>query len=105
MDSLESGTAFPQDVEVLAHSALPADQAQSNTRNGPVFYSDMTYFTDPNTKAGVWDSGTNNWIAALGELGPAYNRSPAICCGCSARPLPPACTLRRPNWRNFYANG
>ncbi len=28
-------------------------------------YSDMTYYTDPQTGAGVLDTGTNNWIPAL----------------------------------------
>ena len=65
VDSLQPRATHPADVQVLAHSALPANQAQANTRDGNIFYSDMTYYTDPATKAGVWDSGTNNWIPAL----------------------------------------
>jgi len=66
VDSLAPANAkYPADVQVLAHSALPANQAQANTRSGDVFYSDMTYYTDPASNAGVWDSGTNNWIPAL----------------------------------------
>jgi hypothetical protein len=65
VDSLEPVAAHPKNVEVMAHSPLPAGRAQPNTRAGSVFYSDMTYYTDPVTKAGVWDSGTNNWIPAL----------------------------------------
>lgn len=65
VDSLEPGLSYPANVQVLAHSALPANQAQANTHSGPVFYSDMTYYTSPTSKAGVWDSGTNNWIPAL----------------------------------------
>jgi hypothetical protein len=65
VDSLEGGLAHPSDVQVLAHSALPANQATVNTHNGSVFYSDMTYYTSPTSKAGVWDSGTTNWIPAL----------------------------------------
>lgn len=65
VDSLEAGQSHPANVEVLAHSALPADHGQASTHDGPVFYSDMTYYTDPRTQAGVWDSGTNNWIPSL----------------------------------------
>ncbi|HEY2698348.1 MAG TPA: N,N-dimethylformamidase beta subunit family domain-containing protein [Pseudonocardiaceae bacterium] len=65
VDSLQPRATHPADVQVLAHSGLPASQAQANTRDGNTFYSDMTYYTGPNAKAGVWDSGTNNWIPAL----------------------------------------
>ncbi|HEX3787757.1 MAG TPA: N,N-dimethylformamidase beta subunit family domain-containing protein [Pseudonocardiaceae bacterium] len=65
VDALAPDDAYPPDVEVLAHSALPAAQGEPNTRAGPVFYSDMTYYTDPAGKAGVWDSGTTNWVPAL----------------------------------------
>lgn len=65
VDSLAPVAGHPSDVQILAHSPLPANQAQANTRAGPVFYSDMTYYTDPTSHSGVWDSGTNNWIPAL----------------------------------------
>jgi hypothetical protein len=65
VDSLQPRATHPANVQVLAHSALPANQAQANTKMGNVFYSDMTYYADPTSKAGVWDSGTNNWIPAL----------------------------------------
>ncbi|HVV24050.1 MAG TPA: N,N-dimethylformamidase beta subunit family domain-containing protein, partial [Pseudonocardiaceae bacterium] len=65
VDSLENGAAHPANVQVLTHSALPVAKAQANSHNGPVFYSDMTYYTSTTSKAGVWDSGTNNWIPAL----------------------------------------
>lgn len=65
VDSLEPVVGHPADVQVFTHSALPAAKAQANTRAGPVFYSDMTYYTDAASGAGVWDSGTNNWIPAL----------------------------------------
>lgn len=65
VDSLEPPGGHPADVQILAHSTLPAGRAQPGTRSGPVFYSDMTYYSDPASGAGVWDSGTNNWIPAL----------------------------------------
>jgi hypothetical protein len=112
VDSLEPPASHPPNVQVLAHSALPADKAQTHTRVGPVFYSDMSYYTDPVGKAGVWDSGTNNWIPALSSSpaepessarvvraitanllrvlgqGPAGNRQPSV-----------------PNWRQNYPGG
>jgi hypothetical protein len=111
VDSLEPVATHPDDVQVLAHSPLPAGRAQPRTRSGNVFYSDMTYYTDPEGKAGVWDSGTNNWIPALapsaaepessaravqtitGNLLEALGQGPA--------------GLRRPstpNWRQTYPN-
>jgi hypothetical protein len=67
VDSLEPDPAggHPADVQVLAHSALPANKAQPGTRSGNTFFSDVTYYSDPAGGAGVWDSGTNNWIPAL----------------------------------------
>lgn len=69
VDSLEPdpNAGHPANVQVFAHSALPANKAQAGTRDGAVFYSDMTYYSDPASGAGVWDSGTNNWIPALYE--------------------------------------
>ena len=66
VDSLAPVNAtYPPNVQILAHSALPANQAQASARAGGTFFSDMTYYTDPTSNAGVWDSGTNNWIPAL----------------------------------------
>lgn len=65
VDSLEPAQSRPTHVQILAHSALPAAQAQPHIHTGPVFYSDMSYYTDPTSHAGIWDSGTNNWIPAL----------------------------------------
>jgi hypothetical protein len=65
VDSLEPGLTHPASVQVLAHSALPVKQAVATSHTGTTFYSDMTYYTDPKSKAGAWDSGTNNWIPSL----------------------------------------
>ncbi|HEY1573029.1 MAG TPA: N,N-dimethylformamidase beta subunit family domain-containing protein [Pseudonocardiaceae bacterium] len=109
VDSLEPVAAHPPDVQVLAHSPLPVRQGEAASRDGPVFYSDMTYYTDPAGQAGVWDSGTNNWI-------------PALAAGCAGTPCPvptmttnvlrlfgqgPAAhqTPSRPNWRTYYPSG
>lgn len=112
VDSLEPMAGYPANVQVLAHSALPAGQAQARTRHGDVFYSDMTYYTDPASKAGVWDSGTNNWIPALEQ--PCQD---TICSAATVAKMTenllylfgqgPAGRLRPAtgNWRTFYPTG
>ncbi|MDT7661718.1 MAG: hypothetical protein QOD04_1274 [Pseudonocardiales bacterium] len=65
VDSLVPSVGHPPNVQVFAHSPLDARHAQARTQANGVFYSDMTYYTDPVSRSGVWDSGTNNWIPAL----------------------------------------
>jgi hypothetical protein len=67
VDSLEPAKAadHPTNVQILAHSQLPTNKAQANSHKGNEFYADMTYYTNPTTKAGIWDSGTTNWIPTL----------------------------------------
>jgi hypothetical protein len=112
VDSLEPRGGHPADVQVMAHSPLPADEAQPNVRAGASFYSDMTYYTDPVSKAGVFDSGTNNWIPAL-EAGPGEPPSSAVAVRAITANLlhlmgqGPA-GMRRPsvpNWAEIYPSG
>ncbi len=109
-DELGPAGTFPADVQVLAHSPIPVGEVQTNqpTAGGDAF-SDMTYYSDPTSGAGIFDTGTNNWIPALAAC-------PTPGAGC------PAGTLRRitgnllrlfgqgpagrlqpsqPNWRQF----
>jgi hypothetical protein len=70
--------AHPAGLQILGHSPVPLAGSEANGRHwGPVYYSDMTYYTDPVGKAGVFDSGTNNWIAALAPCAPATRSCPA----------------------------
>lgn len=57
--------AHPANVQLFGHSAVPVAGSQVNAQYGSVYYSDMTYYTDPVSRAGVLDTGTNNWIPAL----------------------------------------
>lgn len=57
--------AHPANLEILGHSPVPLADSQANMQRGTVYYSDMTFYTDPTSSAGVFDSGTNTWIAAL----------------------------------------
>lgn len=65
VDSLDLRLSHTPNLDMLGHSTLDARGSQPRTRHGDTFHSDMTYYTDPTSKAGVWDSGTNNWIPAL----------------------------------------
>jgi hypothetical protein len=82
-DELGPAGTFPTNVEVLAHSPIPVSEVQTDepTSGGDAF-SDMTYYSDPTSGAGVFDSGTNNWIPSLAACPTAES-------GC------PAATLRR----------
>ena len=62
-DEFESSTQHVRDEEIFAHSPIPSIGDESNV--GGKAYSDTTYYTDPVSRAGVFDSGTNNWIPAL----------------------------------------
>ena len=61
-DQFNPGT-HPANLEILGHSPIPRAQAQTQ-RSAP--FSDMTYYTDPTSEAGVFDSGINSWIPSLG---------------------------------------
>ncbi len=65
-DHVIGSTLTPSNLQVLAHSPIPAALA---TVAGGVWagysYSDMVYFTDPRSQAGVLDTGDNIWIADL----------------------------------------
>jgi hypothetical protein len=70
--------AHPASLSVFGHSPVPLAGSEANgTHWGSVYYSDMTYYTDPASKAGVFDSGTNNWIAALTPCAPVGRSCPA----------------------------
>jgi hypothetical protein len=56
----------PSNVEVLAHSPISTiDATVSGSSWDGLSYSDMIYFTDPTSHAGVIDTGNNVWIGDL----------------------------------------
>jgi len=65
-DHVISSTLDPANLEILAHSPIPDDEAtvSGNSWDGQS-YSDMVYFTDPQSEAGVIDTGNNIWIGDL----------------------------------------
>ena len=96
-DQFEPGVS-PKNVAILAHSPMPLSEVQTNVRNPA---SDTTYYTDPGSGAGVFDTGTVTWIPdiasspivgqmtanllALFGSGPAGLRAPSV-----------------GNWRSLY---
>jgi hypothetical protein len=73
-DQVEPG-AGPSDLEVFGHS--PIDRALAQTSRGAPF-SDMTYYSDTSSQAGVFDSGINSWIPALSACAEAHGSCPTV---------------------------
>ena len=109
-DEVDPGS-HPANLEILGHSPVPLGDAESSigSERG-VAYSDMTYYTDPSSQAGVLDTGTNNWIPALAACPASQASCPAGAIGQITANLlhlfgqGPAGRLRppNPNWQQVY---
>ncbi len=77
-DRFDVNLAHPGDVEILGHSPLKLSMVQTDLGavNG-VQYSDMTYYDDPTSGGGVFDSGTNNWIYSMRTCSAGEAQCPA----------------------------
>jgi len=109
-DEFDSAT-HPANLEILGHSPVSLGDAESSIGSARgVVYSDMTYYTDPASEAGVLDTGTNNWIPALEPCPASQASCPASAVaqitanllhlfgqGPAGRLQPP-----RPNWQQVY---
>jgi hypothetical protein len=62
VDKFDEIYGQPADDQIFGHSPIPAHLGQTSIG---AFFSDMTYYTNAATGAGVLDTGTNNWIPAL----------------------------------------
>jgi hypothetical protein len=62
VDQFEQADGQPANDQIFGHSPISASLGQHNT---VPWFSDMTYYTNASTDAGVIDTGTNNWIPAL----------------------------------------
>jgi len=68
IDHVSTSYPMPSNLEVLGHSPVPLSEALTGEGEWSGYtYSDMTYYTDPKSDAGVFDSGTVNWITTLNE--------------------------------------
>jgi hypothetical protein len=78
IDHVISTSVTPKNLEILAHSPISTSTGTfSGETWGGKSYSDMVYFTDPHSMAGVIDTGNNIWI---GQLRPCKKTQP----GCPA---------------------
>lgn len=78
IDHLAPAYPMPQNIEVLGHSPVPLAVAYTNQGQwGSDTYADTTYYTDQKSKAGVFDSGTVNWIDAMSPCPPQAHACPA----------------------------
>lgn len=67
IDHVDEYPGMPTNLTVLGHSPIPLSKAYTNQGTwGADTYSDMTYYTDPRSEAGIVDTGNNNWINAMG---------------------------------------
>jgi hypothetical protein len=66
----------PSNVQIFSHSPIAPKLGQTDLG---AFFSDMSYYTDPKTGAGVLDTGTNNWIPALTDDHSGCASGPASC--------------------------
>jgi hypothetical protein len=69
---------YPTNLQILGHSPVPLQDAVSEEGELQGFlYADMTYWSDPTSGAGIFDSGTTNWIPSLAPCPPAAVSCPA----------------------------
>jgi hypothetical protein len=64
VDQFDQGDGQPGDDQIFGHSPISGGEGQHNMSP---WFSDMTYYTNSSTGAGVLDTGTNNWIPALDD--------------------------------------
>jgi hypothetical protein len=70
-DHVISSALTPTNIEILAHSPIPlAEATVSGEQWSGQSYSDMVYFTNSRSKAGVIDTGNNIWVGDLRACAP-----------------------------------
>jgi hypothetical protein len=77
VDKFDLGYGQPANDQIFGHSPIPANLGQTSLG---AFYSDMTYYTNAATGAGVLDTGTNNWIPALDGRSGCQPKDPGGIC-------------------------
>ena len=66
IDHIDPSEPMPSNLQILGHSSIPLNEVYTNQGQwGGYTYSDMTYYTDPASEGGVFDTGTVNWIDQL----------------------------------------
>ncbi len=78
IDHIAPSQPMPSNIEVLGHSPVSLSDAYTNQGEWDGHtYSDMTYYTDPSSDGGVFDSGTVNWINTLTPCAAGESPCPA----------------------------
>jgi hypothetical protein len=76
-DHVISSSSTPSDLSILAHSPISLLEATaSGARWDGETFSDMVYFTNPKSGAGVVDTGNNVWIGDLRACAPTSTICP-----------------------------
>jgi hypothetical protein len=77
IEHIEPAGPMPKNLQVLAHSPIPASQAftAEGVWNGKT-YSDVSYYTNAH-HAGIFDSGDNVWVSTLAPCSPGAGACPA----------------------------
>jgi hypothetical protein len=79
IDHLDPYGPQPADLEVFGHSPVPLSEAYTNQGSwGGYTYSDMTYWSSRTSGAGIFDSGTVNWLTALAYCTKAACPAPLV---------------------------
>jgi hypothetical protein len=114
IDHLGVAAQTPPDLQILGHSPVPLTESYTNQGKwGDETYSDMTYYTDPTTKAGVLDVGGSEWVENLAPCTSAQPDCPASIVGKITGNIlwlfgqGPAGTLlpSNPNWQSITPAG
>jgi hypothetical protein len=82
IDHIDPSAAMPSNIQILGHSPVPLSEVYTNQGQwGGYSYSDMTYYTDPTSEGGVFDTGTVNWIDKLAPCPAGIPDCPAVTVG------------------------
>lgn len=78
VDHVSGSRLMPANIQILGHSPIPLRLVYTNqgSWDGST-YSDMTYYSDPTSGAGVLDTGTVNWIYSMTPCVPTRSGCPA----------------------------
>ena len=96
-DQVEPGVS-PSNIEVLAHSPMPRGEVQTSVGNPS---SDTAYWTDNESGAGIFDTGTVTWIPDL-QSSSVVNQMTANLLSLFGRGPVGTISPSTPNWRHQY---
>jgi hypothetical protein len=79
IDHVAHGAGTPANFHVMGHSRVPLGVMTTNQGTwGGFTYADTGYFTLAKSHAGVFDSGTVNWISSITRCRPGLCPAPMV---------------------------